>query len=173
MHLGLERGKSELFPHEKEWETVAEQTIRTLWKVIPEARDIQHVGSTAIESIDAKPIVDIAVALDDVHSVIPHIDELAGYGIFYRGSDVPEQILFIIGEGNIRTHHIHIVKWHGKAWDNYIIFRDYLNSHPDRASEYEKLKKHLASSFPDNRRAYTEGKAGFIEKIIAEARECF
>ena len=171
VHLGLERGKTELFPHEKEWEAVAEKAIRILRKLIPEARDIQHVGSTAIRSIDAKPIVDIAVALDDVQSVTSHIDELAEYGIIYRGSDVPDQILFIIGEENIRTHHIHIVKWQGKAWDNYIMFRDYMNSHPDKAAEYEKLKKQLASSFPDNRRAYTEGKAGFVEKIITEARE--
>lgn len=152
---------------------MAEKTIRTLQKLIPEARDIQHVGSTAIRSIDAKPIVDIAVALDDVQSVTSHIEELAGYGIIYRGSDVPGQILFIIGEGNIRTHHIHIVKWRGKAWNNYIMFRDYMNSHPDKAAEYEKLKKQLASSFPDNRRAYTEGKAGFIEKIITDAGEHF
>ncbi len=170
MHLGLERGKTELLPHDNEWKTEAERVIRILWKVIPEARDIQHVGSTAIKSISAKPIVDIAVALDDVQSVISHIGELAEYGIIYRGSDIPDQILFIIGEENIRTHHIHIVKWHGKAWDNYIMFRDYMNSHPDKAAEYEKLKKQLVSSFPDNRKPYTEGKAGFIEKIIIEAQ---
>ena len=173
MHLGLERGKTELLAHEKEWESAAKQTIRILQKLIPEARDIQHVGSTAIKSIYAKPIIDIAVALDDVQSVTSHIDDLAGYGIMYRGSDVPDQILFIIGEGNIRTHHIHIVKWQGKAWNNYILFRDYMNSHPEKAAEYEKLKKQLASSFPDDRMAYTEGKAGFIEKIITEAREHF
>ena len=169
MHLGLERGKTELLPHDKEWEAVAELAVRILWKAIPEARDIQHVGSTAIKSIAAKPIVDIAVALDDVHSVTSHIDELAECGIIYRGSDMLDQILFIIGKGNIRTHHIHIVKWQGKAWNNFITFRDYMNSHPERAAEYEKLKKQLASSFPDNRRAYTEGKAEFIEKIITEA----
>ena len=173
MHLGLERGKTELLAHEKEWESEAKKTIRILQKLIPEARDIQHVGSTAIRSIDAKPIVDIAVALDDVQSVTSHIEELAGYGIIYRGSDVPGQILLIIGEGNIRTHHIHIVKWRGKAWNNYIMFRDYMNSHPEKAAEYEKLKKQLASSFPDDRRAYTEGKAEFIKKIITEAREHF
>ena len=105
MHLGLERGKTELLAHDKEWESVADQTIRALWKVIPEARDIQHVGSTAIRSIAAKPIVDIAVALDDVQSVTSHIDELAECGIIFRGSDVPDQILFIMGEGNMRTHH--------------------------------------------------------------------
>ena len=170
MYLGLERGKTELVPHDNEWEFEAKKTIRILQKLIPEARDIQHVGSTAIKSIYAKPIVDIAVALDDVQSVTSHIDELAVCGIIYRESDVPEQILFIIGEGNIRTHHIHIVKWRGKAWDNYIMFRDYMNSHPEKAAEYEKLKKQLASSFPDDRRAYTEGKAEYIEKIITEAR---
>ena len=172
MHLGLERGKTELLPHDNEWEAEAERIIRILHKAIPEARDIQHVGSTAIKSIDAKPIVDIAVALDDVQSVTSHIDELAEYGIIYRGSDVPDQLLFIIGDGNIRTHHIHIVKWHGAAWENYVLFRDYMNSRPDKAAEYERLKKQLASSFPDDRKAYTAGKAEYIEKIIAEAREC-
>ena len=53
MHLGLERGKTELLPHDNEWESVAKQTIRLLWNVIPEARDIQHVGSTAINSSKA------------------------------------------------------------------------------------------------------------------------
>lgn len=171
MHLGLERGKTELLPHDNEWEAEAERIIRILHKAIPEARDIQHVGSTAIKSIDAKPIVDIAVALDDVQSVTSHIDELAEYGIIYRGSDVPDQLLFITGEGNIRTHHIHVVEWHGAAWENYVLFRYYMNSHPDKAAEYEKLKKKLASSFPDDRRAYTAGKAEYIGKIIAEARE--
>ena len=173
MHLGLERGKTELLPHDNEWESVAKQTIRLLWNVIPEARDIQHVGSTAIRSIAAKPIVDIAVALDDVQSVTSHIDELAECGILFRGSDVPEQILFIMGEGSMRTHHIHVVKWHGKAWDDYIFFRDHMNSHPYMAAEYEKLKRRLASAFPANRKAYTEGKAGFMEKIIADAGERF
>ena len=120
MRLGLERGKTELRPHDNGWEAEAARSIRILWKVIPEARDIQHIGSTAIKSIAAKPIVDIAVALDDVQSATSHIGELAEYGIIYRGSDIPDQLLFIIGEGNIRTHHIHIVKWHGKAWKGYI-----------------------------------------------------
>ena len=173
VQLGLERGKIELFPHDNEWEFAAEKAIMILWEIIPEARDIQHIGSTAIKSISAKPIVDIAVALDDVQSVTSHIDKLAECGIVYRGSDVADQILFTIGEGNIRTRHIHIVKWYGKAWDNYIFFRDYMNSHSDKANEYEKLKKRLASSFSDNRRAYTEGKTEFIEKIITEAREYF
>ena len=170
MHLGLERGKTELLPHDNEWKTEAERVIRILWKVIPEARDIQHVGSTAIKSISAKPIVDIAVALDDVQSVISHIGELAEYGIIYRGSDIPDQILFIIGEENIRTHHIHIVKWHGKAWDNYIMFRDYMNSHPGKAAEYEKLKKQLVSSFPDNRSPIRKEKLDSSKRLLLKLK---
>ena len=70
MHLGLERGKTELLAHDKEWESVADQTIGALWKVIPEARDIQHVGSTAIRSIAAKPIVDAESFSEEVMSLI-------------------------------------------------------------------------------------------------------
>ena len=168
MQLGLERGRVKLIPHDDEWDSEAGRVVATLWRIIPEAKDIQHVGSTAIKTIEAKPIIDIAVALDDVQSVKIHIDRMAEYGMIFRGSDIPGQILFIIGEGNIRTHHIHIVKWHSKEWENYIMFRDYMNSHSDKASEYEKLKKHLSLSFPDNRSAYTQGKAEFIGKCLAE-----
>ena len=172
MRLGLERGKTRLVPHEKEWEGEAERIIGILWRIIPEARDIQHIGSTAVKTIEAKPIIDIAVALDDPASAKTHIEEMARCCMTYRGSDVPGQFLFVIGDGDIRTHHIHVVRWRSEAWENYIAFRDYLNSHPDKAAEYERLKKRLAVSFPDNRKAYTEGKAGFIRSLLTEARDC-
>ena len=169
MYLGLERGMTMLVPHDDGWELEAKRMMGILWKIIPEAVDIQHIGSTAIRTIAAKPIIDIAVALDDVRSVYEHIDVMAGYGLIHRGSDVPGQILFIMGEGNMRTHHIHIVERDGAAWKNYVMFRDHLNLHPDKAAEYEKIKKRLSEAFPDNRRAYTEGKAGFIMQVLGEA----
>ena len=86
----------------------------------------------------------------------------------WSGGHVPYCLILLYSLGYAEN-----VKWNGKAWDDYIFFRDHMNSHPDMAAEYEKLKRRLASAFPDNRRAYTEGKAGFIEKIIADAGERF
>lgn len=168
MELGLERGTVRILPHEKEWEEEAENTIKCLWNIFQEARDIQHIGSTAIKTIAAKPIIDIAVALDDMESAALHIDEMSMNGMIFRGSDIPGQLLFVIGDNNIRTHHIHIVEWKSKAWNDYIAVRDYLNAHPDKAAEYENLKRKLCSLYPDNRKAYTAGKEEFIRAIIEE-----
>ena len=91
-------------------------------------------------------------------------------GIFYRGSDVECQLLYVMGdmEADIRTHHIHIVKWNGIEWKNYIHFRDYLNANENVALQYEKLKEELESKYADDRVAYTNGKQNMINKILGK-----
>ena len=89
----------------------------------------------------------------------------------FRGEDVEGQLLFVMGdfEKDTRTHHIHVVKWNGEEWNNYINFRDYLNCCPDKAMLYDACKKKLASQFPDDRRSYTAGKQELIECLLKEA----
>ena len=69
----------------------------------------------------------------------------------------------------MRTHHIHVVKWRGPEWENYINFRDYLNAQPEKAMLYDFYKHKLASQFSDNRRNYTAGKEEIIQQLLAEA----
>lgn len=71
-------------------------------------------------------------------------------------------------EADIRTHHIHIVKWNGTEWKNYIHFRDYLNANENVALQYEKLKEELESKYADDRVAYTNGKQNMINKILGK-----
>lgn len=111
----------QLEPHDKHWEEVAVQTIEKLRIILGEdAIDIQHIGSTAIPAIKAKPIIDIVVGVDDFKRVILHNEQLQQEGIFYRGSDVGGQLLYVMGdmEKDTRTHHIHVVKWNGTEWRN-------------------------------------------------------
>lgn len=171
MNLGLKRGTVDLVPHQNNWAIVAKDTIlklRELLLVI--AIDIQHIGSTSISSIVAKPIIDLAVGVNAISDVEPYINILDKNKIIYRGSDVYGQLLFIIGDldNDIVTHHIHIVEYGSIAWNNYIKFRDYLSSNPDKALEYELLKRQLATDFPDNRDAYTKGKQDFIESMLTK-----
>lgn len=98
-------------------------------------------------------------------------DVLERNGIIFHGEDNPGQLLFVIGDGNIRTHHIHFVPYNGEAWRNYIIFRAYLLSHPERAKAYDNLKLQLASMYSDNRKAYMASKDSFIKETISEARK--
>ena len=87
--IGLKRGTVKLCEHEKEWEIEAQNTISRLKKILGNvANDIQHVGSTAIPSIKAKPIIDIAVAVDDFNDVLALEKELKDEG-FYVGSRRP------------------------------------------------------------------------------------
>ena len=126
MSLGLKRGIVQLEPHDKQWDEAAIQTIKILKSILgDDAIDIQHIGSTAIPAIKAKPIIDIVVGVTDFDKVMLHNEQLRQVGIFYRGSDVERQLLYVMGdmENDTRTHHIHIVKWNGTEWKNYWLSR--------------------------------------------------
>lgn len=169
MPLGLRRGTVQLEPHDKQWKEAAVQTIKILKSILgDDAIDIQHVGSTAIPAIKAKPIIDIAVGVTDFDRIMSHNEQLQQEGIFYRGSDVECQLLYVMGdmEKDIRTHHIHVVKWNGTEWENYIHFRDYLNANENVALQYQKLKEELKSKYADDRVAYTNGKQSMIDIIL-------
>ncbi len=169
---GLKRGNVRLIPHQREWEETARETISILKDLLGrEAIDIQHVGSTAIREIKAKPIIDIVVGVHELEDILPYIEILEYHGFLFRGEVVQGQYLFIReAHDDIRTHHIHITVWASSAWNNYINFRDYLNFHPQKAKEYEKYKEELALSFPDDRKSYTSGKEEIIQRLLEEAR---
>lgn len=170
--LGLKRGTVVLYPHQMLWEEAAQETIGLLNELLKDvAVDIQHVGSTAIQNVWAKPIVDIAVGVRSLEAIKPYITLLAQNGMIFRKEDVSEQLLFVIGdnEKEIRTHHIHVVQWDSAAWNNYVNFRDYLNAFPEYAKEYDTLKKKLASEHADNRGVYTAGKHDLIDKFLKQA----
>lgn len=170
--LGLKRGTVELLPHQMIWEQAAADTISLLKSLLGDfAIDIQHIGSTAIRSIYAKPIIDIAVGVSSLNGIKPYIGLLEQNGIIFRNEDVKGQFLFVIGdfEKDTRTHHIHIVEWNSIAWNNYINFRDYLNTFPDQAEKYDALKKELAVKFSNDRIKYTEGKQKLIDKLLKQA----
>lgn len=172
MKLGLKRGVVELLPHQDIWEDIAKATISLLYDLLSGiAIEIQHVGSTAVRGISAKPIIDISVGVKKLEDILPYIQLLEKNGIVFRGEDVSDQYLFVIGdfEKDTRSHHIHAVEHNSVAWKNYIKFRDYLNEHPAKAKEYEELKQELAKLYPDDRVAYTSGKQKFIDEILTLA----
>ena len=161
-----------LISHQEEWNKNAEKVILKLKQLLGDAAvDIQHVGSTAIASIYAKPIIDIVIGVRDLNDIVSYVRLLEQHDFVFRGEDVEGQLLFVMGdfEKDTRTHHIHVVKWNGAEWNNYINFRDYLNCCPDKAMLYDACKKKLASQFPDDRRSYTAGKQELIECLLKEA----
>lgn len=171
MVVGLKRGTVELVPHQKEWGENAACIIILLKQLLGDtAVDIQHIGSTAISSISAKPIIDIAVAVNNLNEILLYVELLERHDIIFRGEKIISgEVLFVMGDENTRTHHIHIVKWGGTEWNNYVNFRDYLNEYPDKAALYGACKQELAMQFPNDRKRYTEGKEEIIQRLLEEA----
>lgn len=176
--IGLRRGTVQLCSHENEWEMEAARTISRLKRILgPVAKDIQHVGSTSIPSIKAKPIIDIGVAVDDFGSVLALEAELKKDGFYYRpNADLQNQLLlacgsYYDGSGDLQTHFIHVVRSGSMEWTNYINFRDYLNKTPSAAKAYENLKIALAKASPDDggRKKYLQGKHDFIVYTLRKA----
>ena len=97
--------------------------------------------------------------------------ELEKADVIFRFDERPEQLLFVIGdfEKDTRSHHIHVVLYGSDEWNNYINFRDYLNSNIEAAKEYETTKLRLAEQYSDDRIAYTDGKKETIDRLLAEA----
>lgn len=134
---------------------------------------IEHFGSTAVPGLAAKPIIDMLVevtSLEEARCRIVPILESQGYEYFWRptwGNDTPPFYGWFIKRDSrgLRTHHIHMVEGHFEHWDR-LLFRDYLIAHPDRASEYQRLKMHLAAKYPNDRVAYTKGKTDFIMRVM-------
>ena len=176
--IGLKRGTVKLYEHDKEWEFEARKTIIRLREILgTAARDIQHVGSTAIPSIKAKPIIDIAVAVYDFNDILVLEPALRNEGFYFRtNNDMAGQKLWACGSyyegtGDLQTHFIHVVIADSTEWMNYINFRDYLNKTPSAAKEYEDLKSTLAAKAPvdEGRELYLKGKHDFIVYTLRKA----
>ena len=170
--IGLRRGTVSVEPHNPQWEISAKQTIQKLGDVLGDvAIDIQHIGSTAIKGILAKPIIDIVVGVSDFNDLFALNDVLLTNGFIFRGQDIPEQYLYVCGEEDFRTHHIHAVIYDSEAWKNYINMRDYLNCHEEEALAYSELKEVLAKRYPEDRIKYTDSKHEMIREILMKAQE--
>lgn len=166
------RGTVVLCTHDAGWIAQAEQTIAEIKSLLGAAAiAVEHVGSTSVPGLAAKPILDLVIGVRELSDLDPYVDKLAQMHIREAGQDQTGQRLFVMGdfEANMRTHHIHVVRWNDSAWKNYIRFRDYLRIFEEKRSEYEVEKRRLAAWYPADRQAYTEGKAELIGRLIEEA----
>ncbi len=160
-----------LTPHQYEWKEWAKNEIESLSAILSEYSPIiNHIGSTAIDNIQAKPIIDILVEISpDTDWQRVRIDmEAAGY-ICMSSSE--NRMSFNKGytpDGyDEKVFHIH---FHAIGNNDEILFRDYLNSHPAVAQEYEALKLSLLPKYRNDRDGYTEAKSAFIKNVIRKAK---
>lgn len=154
-----------------DWPAWFEQESERLGQVLgDDAIEIEHVGSTSVPGLCAKPIIDILVAVESFAPLEEYKRRLEPLGYFHHSHDADSDRLFF-WKGTPRTHHLHIVEYATWEHQRHIIFRDYLRRHAAVAREYEKVKRELVTVFAADRPAYTRGKTAFIKNIMARAVE--
>ena len=130
---------------------------------------IEHIGSTAVQGLAAKPVIDIMAGVRTLADSRAAFDPLANLGYLYAPYKPELMHWFCKPSEAHRTHHLHLVEYLSPRWLAVIGFRDYLRSHPDAAKEYESLKRELAQRFRFDREAYTEAKSTFVGRIVSLA----
>lgn len=170
MSLGLPDGTVCVVEYDASWVS-AYETEHEIVSAALKGLDplIEHVGSTSVPGLDAKPIVDVAVG-SPAGSEPEFVRRLEAAGYEYRGFNTKGgHVLVRRSVDGLRTHHLHVVPVDGEQWRLYLIFRELLRRDPVARHEYSSLKKELAVRFPRDRRAYLAGKDDVVATLLARA----
>nr|MDF9459814.1 GrpB family protein [Bacillus pumilus] len=164
--LGLPRGEVFLVPWSVEWVKEFEMEKKRIVEVIGQYTvNVHHIGSTAVKGLSAKPIIDIAIEIDDFLDGEQCVTALEGLGYSYKGTNVlPERHYF--NKGEPRTHQIHMYQTGNRYLLEQLNFRDYLRSNELVRSEYERLKLNLSILNKNEKHKYAEGKTDFVQSIL-------
>lgn len=171
--MGLKMGTVRIEEYNNNWQKEFKEEKKNLKGIFKDiAVTIEHIGSTSIEGISAKPIIDIAVGIDKLND----FEKVRNYFINNKEYSVREEntegeILVRKGTSENITHLIHVMEYKSKRYQNTIIFREYLRKNLEEKNEYEKLKKELAKKYKDNRKMYTASKNDFIQRILQKAKK--
>ncbi|MBO1580680.1 GrpB family protein [Bacillus sp. XF8] len=159
-------------PYNSNWHTEfmkeKEKFITLLKK---EILAIEHIGSTSIEGLGAKPLIDMMIGVENLNVVNQWIDPLQTIGyeyVFHK--EFPNRRFFRKGKWRAGTHHLHVYMYESEEWNNNLLFREFLRKNEWARAEYRQVKQDLAAKYPFDRVAYTKGKSPYIEKIISIAQ---
>lgn len=134
---------------------------------------IDHIGSTSVPGLKAKPIIDIMAVVKDINNVDKYNLEMRKIGYVPKGENGIVQRRYFQKGGDNRTHHVHIYQIGSSEITRHLAFRDYLIAHPDEMKKYGTLKQNLAHQFPYNIGSYIEGKDVFVKDMERKALEWY
>ncbi|MGA9286946.1 MAG: GrpB family protein [Anaerobacillus sp.] len=155
------------------WEKEFEIEKNNILEVLGDkAVGIEHIGSTSIKGLQAKPIIDLMVGVQHLEEVSHYISLLSQIDYEYvPKAEFKDRKFFRKGSWGQGTSHLHICEIHGGEWTEKLLFRDYLRVYPEVAEEYASLKRELASKHQFDRPIYTKKKEPFIKSIIEKAEK--
>jgi len=164
--------KIEVVSYNPDWPRLfAEEADRLTAIFGQEIVAIHHIGSTAIPTVKAKPIVDMLVEVRDIEKIDAFNATMSRLGYLPRGEyGIAGRRYFIRGDEIHRTHHIHMYQVGHPRITHHLDFRDYLIAHPDDAQAYSRLKEDLARRYSTDVESYVAGKDGLIKELDRKAK---
>ncbi|HDM8176395.1 TPA: GrpB family protein [Vibrio harveyi] len=173
MKLGLANHKVDVVKHDPAWrqEFARSRSELALVTEIPPTQ-IEHIGSTAILDMPAKPIIDIVLGIEHFPHVSPKlIDALKSVGFLRLKVEKQGEIVFAKFTDDsyqVKTHYLHLTQYQGQLWRDWIQFRDRLNGNAELRSEYLALKFSLVKQAEITIEKYTDAKTSLVRKVINE-----
>jgi GrpB-like predicted nucleotidyltransferase (UPF0157 family) len=158
----------EVVDYDPEWKRAFEELRARIWpRVEGFAVAIEHVGSTSVPGLAAKPVIDLDIVVAHDGDVQKTIDALAELGYKHRGNlGIEGREAFARPADAAIPHNLYVCVEGAVAFRNHIAIRDYLRQNPEVAKEYGALKKELAEKFPDDIDSYIDGKTDFLVGIL-------
>jgi GrpB-like predicted nucleotidyltransferase (UPF0157 family)/ADP-ribose pyrophosphatase YjhB (NUDIX family) len=159
-----------IVPYDPAWPGLYEREAERLRRALAGLPfRVDHVGSTSVPGLAAKPIVDVLGGRPAGSDARQYVEAIAALGWVHRGENgVPGRDYFRLGDP-VRTHHLHLFEEASPAWREHLAFRDALRDRPALAREYGRLKRAIAARHARDRAAYTGAKAPFIRDVLRAA----
>ena len=169
--LGTQGGHIEIVEYNPGWPRLFERESAAIREACgPRVVEVHHVGSTAVPGLAAKPVLDIMPVAAGPAEALEAVSRMTSLGYRYRGENgIAGRCYFDKAVDGRDVAHVHMFPAGHPAIRTHLAFRDYLRTHPQAARDYERLKRTLAVKHRNNREAYTDAKAAFIEGTIAAA----
>ena len=156
--------------YDPEWPLLFEEEKHRLRAALPAAGSIEHMGSTSVPGLGAKPIIDIMVGVMDGAEADLFQRQLESVG-YLDVTPEPDNAewFYCLGRGTRELYyHVHLVVEGSRHWRRQLAFRDHLRANPAAARMYDELKRQLADNYGEDRRGYTEAKTEFITRTLSE-----
>jgi len=168
--LGLEAGTVRVVAYDTNWPALflaESQRLTAACRSLPV--HFEHVGSTAVPGLCAKPVLDILAGHPAGVSALDYVTDFERAGYIHRGDRGIAGHQFF-RRGQPRAYHIHLVEEDGELWRQYLGFRDHLRADPTAARRYGELKEALAARFPHDRESYINGKSEFVREVLSRSQ---
>lgn len=158
----------EVVQYSKNWPQCFDMAASTIKNIIGNnCIDVHHIGSTSIEGLSAKPVIDVMPVVRSIRNVDQLKDQFQQFGYEWRGElGIPMRRYLQLNDGDLRIQNIHIFEEGNPEIEKHITFRNWMRSHPDACAQYGELKGKLAKKFPHDILGYGLGKDDFIQTVL-------